>query len=184
VPRQFGEWNRRPEASRTSCECLQGKGGSAETATQTQTDAPTQIRTGGNLNGLRCLAGEPQRQHFNHQQGRDAIDPTCPRCRELDARIADLERRIAALEPTGDSTSAPPEITDSAVGTAPSGRDVRHKVRHRVRITPEEEEQRRRRKERSKTILSIVIWTIAFAACAYLIWWIILLISPGGVPRN
>jgi fatty acid desaturase len=81
----------------------------------------------------------------------------------LDARIADLERRIAALDRTA--------------------KEVQRTVRRRVRITAEEEDRRRRRKQTVKAIVRIGIWTAAFLASAGLIWWIILLLAPGNAPR-
>jgi hypothetical protein len=115
---------------------------------------------------------------------RPSTDPTCPRCQELDARIALLERQIATLE-LGDHNAKPtPLETPAEIPRAPESRNPASRVRRRVRLSAHEEERRRQRKKTWQAIIRISLWVIAFLGASYVVWWIILYTSPGGPPRN
>jgi hypothetical protein len=107
----------------------------------------------------------------------------CPRCRELDARIVFLKRQIADLE-LGDhntKTKALETPADTPLVT-PENHSPGSRRRRRVRLSAHEEERRRQRTKSWQAIIRISLWTIAFLAASYVVWWTILFLSPGGPP--
>ncbi len=112
-------------------------------------------------------------------------DPMCPRCRELDARIVLLERQIAALELADPNAKATARETPANIAAPiPETHGPGSRRRRRVRISAHEEERRRQRKKTWQAIIRVSLWTLAFLAASYVVWWIISYMSPGGPPRN
>ena len=112
-------------------------------------------------------------------------DPMCPRCHELDVRIASLERQITALERSGNNANTAAVVTSSAIPPV-TGQDRSKKVRrrHRVRLSADEEERQRQHKRTRKAIIRITLWVVGFLAASSVVWWTISYLSPGGPPRN